>query len=64
MGWFSNDNEKQKDLMKRDWASSRASDVENSLTHAGGTVETHRTAQGTFEVTKNWYGKVVSVKRK
>jgi hypothetical protein len=63
MSWFGNNDDKQKDLLKRDW-SGRASHVENSLTHAGGTVEVHKTLQGTFEVTKNWYGNVVSVKKK
>jgi hypothetical protein len=64
MGWFSNDDDKQKQLLKRDWSSGRASQTANSLSSAYGTTETHERMDGTYLVTKDSLGNVISVKKK
>ncbi|HLJ90771.1 MAG TPA: hypothetical protein VKZ53_28460 [Candidatus Angelobacter sp.] len=65
MGWFSNhEDDKKKQLIKRDWSSGRASQTTNSSGRAYGTVETHERLDGTYLVEKDSMGNVISVKKK
>lgn len=64
MGWFSKDDDKQKQLRNRDWSSGRASQTENSSQGAYWKTEVHERLDGTYLVTKDSMGTVISVKKK
>ena len=62
MGWFETDEEKkQKELMKRDWNSRYASQVSDRPNSAYGTVEIHERLDGRFQIVKDGFGNTLSV---